>query len=74
MAPKDDELPDPGERFTVSRRGFLKTTGLTSIAATVVGAAEAEAQAPAARAVGPGEVPVSLMVNGKRLDLGSNRA
>jgi xanthine dehydrogenase YagT iron-sulfur-binding subunit len=69
MAPKDDELPDSSERFTVSRRGFLKTTGLTSIAATVVGAAEAEAQTPAARAVGPGEVPVSLMVNGKRLDL-----
>ena len=69
MAPKDDERPDSGERFTVSRRGFLKTTGITSIAATVVGAAEAEAQTPAARAVGPGEVPVSLMVNGKRLDL-----
>jgi xanthine dehydrogenase YagT iron-sulfur-binding subunit len=69
MAPKDDELPDIGERPTVSRRAFLKTTGITSLAATVVGTSEAEAQTPTARAVGPGEVPVSLLVNGKRLDL-----
>jgi xanthine dehydrogenase YagT iron-sulfur-binding subunit len=60
---------DTSERFAVSRRGFLKTTGLTSLAATVVGARETEAQTAGARAVGPGDVPVQLLVNGKRLDL-----
>jgi xanthine dehydrogenase YagT iron-sulfur-binding subunit len=68
MAPKD-KRPDTSEPLTVSRRGFLKTTGLTSLAATVVGVADAEAQAPLARAVGPGEVAVQLLVNGKRLNL-----
>src|SRR5207244_7639562 len=71
MAPKD-EYPDQPEhlpRFSVSRRDFLKTAGISSLAAGVAGVAEAEAQSPGARAVGPGEVPVQLMVNGKRLDL-----
>jgi xanthine dehydrogenase YagT iron-sulfur-binding subunit len=68
MGPKDD-LPEK-ERFSVSRRDFLKTAGVGSLATavTAVGVAEAEAQT-GARIVGPGEVPVSLMVNGKRLDL-----
>ena len=68
MAPKD-EHPENPPRFSVSRRDFLKTAGISSLAAGVVGVAEAEAQSPSARAVGPGEVPVQLMVNGKRLDL-----
>src|SRR5437773_864148 len=67
MAPRDER--DKPERFTVSRRAFLKTTGITSLAATVVGAAEADAQTAAVKVIGPGEVPVQLMVNGKRLDL-----
>jgi xanthine dehydrogenase YagT iron-sulfur-binding subunit len=68
MAPKDDH-PDHPPRFSVSRRDFLKTAGISSLAAGVVSVAEIEAQTPGARAVGPGEVPVQLMVNGKRLDL-----
>jgi|SRR6266850_508941 len=67
MAPRDER--DKPERFTVSRRAFLKTTGITSLAASVVGAAEADAQTAAVKVIGPGEVPVQLMVNGKRLDL-----
>ncbi len=67
MAPRDER--DKDERFAVSRRAFLKTTGITSLAASVVGAAEADAQTAAVRVVGPGEVPVQLTVNGKRLDL-----
>jgi xanthine dehydrogenase YagT iron-sulfur-binding subunit len=54
----------------VSRRNFLKTAGVGSLATAVtsVGVAEVAAQnGPAA--VGPGEVPVSLTVNGKKLDL-----
>jgi xanthine dehydrogenase YagT iron-sulfur-binding subunit len=67
MAPKDDR--DKPQRFSVSRRDFLKTTGISSLAAGVAGVADAEAQTGTVRALGPGEVPVQLMVNGKRLDL-----
>jgi xanthine dehydrogenase YagT iron-sulfur-binding subunit len=57
--------------MTVSRRDFLKSAGVTGLASAVTtAAADAGAQTPAGPpAVGPGEVPVSLMVNGKRLDL-----
>jgi len=68
MAPTDDR-PEH-ERFSVSRRDFLKTAGVGSLATavTAAGVAEAEAQT-GAKVIGPGEVPVSLMVNGKRVDL-----
>jgi|SRR5437899_1301737 len=72
MAPKDEhpEHPEQPPRFSVSRRDFLKTAGISSLAAGVVGVADAEAQTTGgARVVGPGEVPVQLMVNGKRVDL-----
>ena len=68
MAPTDD-LPEK-ERFSVSRRDFLKTAGVSSLATAVTAAGVAEADAQTgARVVGPGDVPVSLMVNGKRVDL-----
>ena len=71
------------DHSSVSRRDFLKTAGVGSLATavTTVGEAELVAQtgAPAARTVrggvenprivGPGEVPVTLTVNGKRVDL-----
>jgi len=59
---------NPGE-FAVSRRDFLKTAGVVSAVTAAASPTEAEAQAAAVKAVGPGEVPVRLMVNGKRLDL-----
>jgi xanthine dehydrogenase YagT iron-sulfur-binding subunit len=69
MAPKD-ESPEKPERFSVSRRDFLRTAGVGSLATAVtsVGVAEVAAQGGPA-VIGPGEVPISLMVNGKRLDL-----
>jgi xanthine dehydrogenase YagT iron-sulfur-binding subunit len=71
MAPKDDIPGKP--RFSVSRRDFLKTAGVSSLATAVTAGVtdavvDANAQTGAA-VVGPGEVPVSLMVNGKRVDL-----
>ena len=56
--------------MTVSRRDFLKSAGVTSLATavTAAGAAETEAQT-GPRVVGPGDVPVTLMVNGKRVEL-----
>src|SRR5712671_5195604 len=54
--------------MTVSRRDFLKSAGVTSLATAVTTATVAEAQT-GPRLVGPGDVPVTLMVNGKRLEL-----
>jgi len=75
MAPKDDfpdKSPDKAkdDRVNFSRRNFLKTAGVGSLATAVtsVGVAEVAAQGGPA-AIGPGDVPVTLMVNGKRLDL-----
>jgi xanthine dehydrogenase YagT iron-sulfur-binding subunit len=63
MSPKDEF---PG----FSRRDFLKTAGVGSLATavTAVGVADVEAQT-GTQAVGPGEVPIALMVNGKRVEL-----
>jgi xanthine dehydrogenase YagT iron-sulfur-binding subunit len=56
--------------MTVSRREFLKGAGVTGLASAVTAAGVAEADAQTGvRVIGPGDVPVTLMVNGKRLDL-----
>src|SRR5262245_7173378 len=58
------------EQFSVSRRDFLKSAGVGSLATAVTAVGEAEVAAQSgARVVGPGEVPVTLTVNGKRVDL-----
>jgi xanthine dehydrogenase YagT iron-sulfur-binding subunit len=69
MAPKDDSSHKP-ERFGFTRRAFLKSAGVGSLATavTAVGAAEVSAQAGPS-VLGPGEVPVTLMVNGRQLNL-----
>jgi len=51
-----------------SRRNFLKTVGVGPLAASVLAAHEAEAQA-AARVVGPGDVPIELAINGRKYQL-----
>jgi xanthine dehydrogenase YagT iron-sulfur-binding subunit len=68
MDRKDDESEKAGE-FSVSRRNFLKSAGVGSLAATVAGVSDAAAQTPGARIVGPGEVAVQLTVNGRRVNL-----
>ena len=69
MARKDKDS-EKAERPGFSRRDFLKSAGVGSLAVTVVGVADAEAQTAAGpRPVGPGEVPVTLTVNGRRVDL-----
>jgi xanthine dehydrogenase YagT iron-sulfur-binding subunit len=56
--------------MTVSRREFLKGAGVTGLASAVTAAGVAEVDAQTGvRVIGPGDVPVTLMVNGKRLDL-----
>ena len=68
MTPKDDE-PKKSELFNFSRRDFLKTAGVSSLVTAVANVGETEAQTPGPQPVGPGEVPVQLLVNGKRIDL-----
>src|SRR6187397_1161949 len=65
MAGKDEKK----SAFAVNRREFLKSAGVVSAVTAAATTPEAEAQVAGARPVGPGEVPVTLMVNGKRLDL-----
>src|SRR5260221_2937560 len=68
MRPKNLD-PETPQLAGFSRRDFLKSAGAGSLAATVVGVGESEAQTTGPRVVGPNEVPVTLTVNGKRLDL-----
>lgn len=64
MDPKDDS-PDG---VNLSRRNFLKSTGAVGIAATVALRTDIEAQ-NGPTAIGPGEVPVHLNVNGQPVSL-----
>jgi xanthine dehydrogenase YagT iron-sulfur-binding subunit len=64
MATKDDSSDGP--RF--NRRNFLRTTGLVGLAETIAAPVELAAQSTPA-AVGPGDVPVRLNVNGRQIDL-----
>jgi aerobic-type carbon monoxide dehydrogenase small subunit (CoxS/CutS family) len=59
---------DSSDGVDVSRRNFLKSTGVVGIAATVITPAGLDAQA-GPREVGPGEVPVRLTVNGRQHNL-----
>src|SRR6266545_4047013 len=56
--------------MSVSRRDFLKSAGVTGVvtAATAASATEVEAQT-GPRVIGPGDVPVTLTVNGRRIEL-----
>ena len=68
MAPNDDPsaLATPADDGAgVSRRAFLKTVGVTGVAAGVLGGAEAGAQGAAPAPIGPGEVPITLTIDGK---------
>jgi aerobic-type carbon monoxide dehydrogenase small subunit (CoxS/CutS family) len=64
MATKDKSPTGAG----FNRRTFLKSAGVAGLAETVVGQQEAEAQS-GPMAIGPGDTPVRLNVNGKNLDL-----
>ncbi len=68
MSSKKDDTPE--NPFKVSRRNFLKTAGVGSLATAVTSVAVGDAEAQTGpQPVGPGEVPVSLTVNGKKIDL-----
>jgi len=54
--------------FNFSRRNFLRSAGVASLAETVISPVEAPAQSLPA-SLGPGDVPVRLNVNGRNIDL-----
>jgi xanthine dehydrogenase YagT iron-sulfur-binding subunit len=64
----DEEAAEGTPGLNVSRRAFLKTVGVTSLASGLIAPGAVEAQAGAA-VLGPGEVPVRLTINGRRHDL-----
>ncbi len=64
MSTKDK--PPAGVNF--NRRNFLKSAGVAGLADTIVAHGEAAEQSGAV-AVGPGETPVRLNVNGKEINL-----
>lgn len=51
----------------VTRRDFFKTVGVGGVAAAVIHVGDAAAQGAAA--IGPGEVPITLTINGQRHQL-----
>lgn len=70
MAPKDDPSAAPAlvdESVDPGRRAFLKTVGVTGLAAGVLGGAESDARAQSAgpAPVGPAAVPITLTIDGK---------
>jgi xanthine dehydrogenase YagT iron-sulfur-binding subunit len=60
--------PEKENRHGTSRRGFLRGAGIAG-GALGAGLLEQEAQAQAAAVSGPGEVPVTLTINGKPVKL-----
>jgi xanthine dehydrogenase YagT iron-sulfur-binding subunit len=63
-------MSDKDDRFAVSRRDFLKSAGVGGLATAVTAGGSADAEAQAGPPVlGPGDVPVTLTVNGKRVEL-----
>ena len=63
--PTKDKSP---EGFNFNRRSFLKSAGIAGMAETIIAQEEAAAQS-GPQAIGPGDTPVRLNVNGKNLDL-----
>lgn len=58
---------DEGKKSGISRRKFLKISALTTSAPLIIGPAVIEVEGQQVEVFGPGKVPVSLNVNGKRL-------
>lgn len=58
---------DEGKKSGISRRKFLKISALTTSAPLIIGPTVIEVEGQQVEVFGPGKVPVSLNVNGKRL-------
>lgn len=72
------EKDDPGKTAStitvagspgVSRRDFLKISGISAAAVPVLGAKVVEAAGEPVKVYGPGKAPIELIVNGKKYNL-----
>jgi xanthine dehydrogenase YagT iron-sulfur-binding subunit len=67
---QDDDVKKPSEESSgVSRRDFLKISGLSAATVPMVGTRLVEAAGVPVRMYGPGKTPVELTVNGKKHSL-----
>ena len=67
--PKNDSTITVAESSGVSRREFLKISGISAAAVPVLGTKVVEAAGEPVKVYGPGKAPVELMVNGKKYNL-----
>jgi xanthine dehydrogenase YagT iron-sulfur-binding subunit len=64
MRDDDDKIVDKGEGL--SRRNFLKVSGISLAVPLVVGPKVIKAAGAEVKVFGPGKAPISLMINGKK--------
>jgi xanthine dehydrogenase YagT iron-sulfur-binding subunit len=64
---KDDDARSPESTSGVSRRDFMKISAVTAAVPLVLGPKVVEAAGEDVTVHGPGKVPVTLIVNGKKL-------
>jgi xanthine dehydrogenase YagT iron-sulfur-binding subunit len=64
---KDDDARQPGSPSGVTRRDFMKISGIGVAVPLLVGPTVVEAAGEEVAVLGPGKAPVELSVNGKQL-------
>jgi xanthine dehydrogenase YagT iron-sulfur-binding subunit len=64
---KDDETPPAADKSGLSRRDFMKISGIGAAVPLVLGPRMVQAAGEEVVVHGPGKTPTVLMVNGKRL-------
>jgi xanthine dehydrogenase YagT iron-sulfur-binding subunit len=64
---KDDEVQKPDRGSGVTRRDFMKISGLSVAVPVLLGPRVVEAAGEQVEIYGPAKLPVTLMVNGKKL-------
>lgn len=69
MSSRNEPEMESTPRKGFSRRGFMQGVGLGGAVGTGLLEPEAEAQEAGAKPVGPGEVPITLQINGKPVKL-----
>lgn len=64
---KDDQTPPAGEKSGLTRRDFMKISGISAAVPLVLGTKVVHAAGEEVVVHGPGKAPVVLIVNGKKL-------
>ena len=64
---KDNDAPNPDPNSGLTRRDFMKISGVGVAVPLVLGPTVVHAAGEEVQVFGPGKVPITLMVNGKKL-------